>query len=123
MTTREHSTSRRSFLKTGLILGGAIPVVSGLTQLAHADPTTAVNPEDAQPKALGYVHDGATVDVKIWTKKAGPDGDKQKCSSCALYLQGGLKAEGQEGEWGKCAIFPNALVAGNGWCNSWAPKG
>jgi hypothetical protein len=90
---------------------------------AEADSAKAVNPEDPQPTALGYVHDASKVDTAKWPKKAGADSDKQKCSTCVLYLEGGLQAEGQTGEWGKCALFPNALVAANGWCNSWALKG
>lgn len=121
----KNNQSRRKFIKTGLVVVSSLPVVGSMamTKRAHADeslkPLDDTNP---QAKALGYHEDGSKVDTATWTKKAGEEGKNQKCGNCALYLQGGLKVEGKEGEYGKCALFPANLVAAEGWCNSWAPK-
>lgn len=124
--------SRRKFLKNSLAVLSAVPVASALervgvgnilqTSLAHAQVTSALALENPQAVALGYVHDASKVDTAKWPKKAGADGASQKCGSCQLLTQAGLKADGQEGEWGKCALFPDGLVNVNGWCNSWVAK-
>ncbi len=107
--------SRRSFLKRGLIICSALPVMSALTSpSARADESLkALDSTNAQATALGYVEDASS-------NKEIPE--KSRCSNCALMLQAGLKAEGKEGDWGKCALFPTNVVSVNGWCKSWAPK-
>jgi hypothetical protein len=93
-----------------------------LTRIAEAADSKAVDPLSPLAASLGYVHDASKVDVEKFPKKKGPDGAKQLCSTCQLYLGGNSKITGEEGEWGKCAIFPDGLVNVNGWCNSWALK-
>jgi len=66
-----------------------------------------LDPENAQAKALGYVHDTTTVDQGKWASHS----VDQKCSNCQLG-QG-------DGDWFGCSIFPNKLVNGNGWCSAW----
>jgi len=123
--TTPASPGRRSFCRKSLAIISALPVLHALTPVAgeaQGLPTKPLDPEGPQAKALGYIHDATKVDTAKWPKRAGAEGAKQLCSNCLFYQQGGLKAEGAEGEWGKCAIFADGLVAGNGWCNSWALK-
>lgn len=108
--------SRRKVL-AGISASMFIPVFKISSQ-----PKTALDPNDPTAKALGYHEDHTKVDVKKWPKKAGDKEGKQICKTCVLWTKGGLKAEGREGEWGVCSIFPKGLVPANGWCNSWAPR-
>ena len=129
---KERNRNRRAFIKKGLAVLAAVPVASALERtgvgsvispsLAHAQVTKALPEDHPQASALGYHHDATKVDVKKWAKRAGAEGAKQLCSNCQLLVQTGLKADGQEGDWGKCALFPDGLVNVNGWCNSWVVK-
>lgn len=113
--------SRRSFLKL-LPLATVGLLVSSKEAAAQALPTAALDEGDAMAKTMGYSADALKVDNAKFPKHSGPEGAKQFCSNCILMTQGGLKVEGKEGEWGKCALFQNGLVNLKGWCNSWAPK-
>jgi hypothetical protein len=120
------SSSRREFCKRSLLALSAIPVLArgfeGAPALAQALPTKAVDPAGSQAVALGYVHDAAKTDLVKFPKRKGAEGEKQLCNNCMFYQQGGLKADGMDGEWGKCLLFQDGLVAAKGWCNSWSPK-
>lgn len=118
------NNSRRDFVKKSLTILAAVPAVVSLQNSAHAQgtPTTAVDAANPTAAALGYVEDNSKVDTAKYPKKAQADGAKQQCSTCMLYSKGGLKAQGKEGEYGMCALFPTGLVAAAGWCTSWAPK-
>ena len=70
-----------------------------------------VSEDDAQAKALSYVHDASTLDSSQPRYQAG-----QVCSNCALY-QGAA-----DDDWGACSIFPGKQVKATGWCNVYAPK-
>lgn len=118
--------SRRTFIKNSLAIIASVPFVAPLSgpdrAQAQANPTKALDENDAMAIGLGYRHDASKVDTAKYPKRSGPEGAKQLCSNCQFYQVGGLKAEGKDGEWGKCMIFANGLVAAGGWCNSWAPK-
>jgi hypothetical protein len=116
--------NRRSFLRRGLIVVAATPIFLTKSDFAFAEEEklVALPEDDTQAKALGYVEDASKVDKVKFPKKAAPDGDKQKCSTCMLLQKGGLKADGKEGEYGKCSLFQKNVVAVNGWCNSWVAK-
>ncbi|MET0942453.1 MAG: high-potential iron-sulfur protein [Mesorhizobium sp.] len=53
-------------------------------------------------------------------KRAGAEGEKQFCHNCSLLQE--RSVAGQQGEFGKCSLFPQGLVHVNGWCNSWTAK-
>jgi hypothetical protein len=89
---------------------------------AQAIPTKPVDPAGSTAQALGYVHEATKTDLVKFPKRKGPEGEKQFCNNCMFFQQGGLKAEGMDGEWGKCVLFQDGLVAAKGWCNSWSPK-
>lgn len=118
--------SRRSFLKKSLAIIASVPFVTHISNpapsQAQPNPTKPLDENDPMAIGLGYRHDASTVDATKYPKRSGPEGAKQLCSSCQFYQLGGLKAEGKDGDWGKCMIFANGLVAAGGWCNSWAPK-
>ena len=70
-----------------------------------------VSLDDAQAKALAYVHDATTVD-----KAAQPRYQEgQACKNCALYTGG-------DKPWGGCGIFAGRAVNAEGWCTAYAPK-
>lgn len=120
------SSSRRTFIKKSLAIIASAPLwtsaSSSNTAAAQANPTKALEESDPMAAGLGYRADASKVDTAKYPKRSGPEGAKQLCSNCQFYQVGGLKAEGKDGEWGKCIIFANGLVSANGWCNSWAPK-
>jgi hypothetical protein len=121
----KNKESRREFVKKTLCILTATPFafqIGGTGAVAQEDPKKALDEKSAQASALGYLHDASKVDKAKFPKKAEAGGDKQLCSNCMFIQKVGLKAEGQEGEWGKCALFMDGLVNVNGWCNSWTAK-
>jgi hypothetical protein len=118
-----NKTSRREFLKKSVLSLGAIGLISKISSPKHAfAQTTVVDEASPTAAALGYKHDATLVDIVKFPKRAGDQGKKQLCSNCMFYSQGGQSVAGQSGLWGKCTLFPTALVAEEGWCNSWAIK-
>ena len=116
--TDDGRISRRGFVRLGLTGLAAIPVASVLSaRTAAAGDMPKLDEADPAAAALGYKHDATQVDTAKFPKRAGEEGAKQLCSNCALYQAGA------EDGWGGCGIFPGKLVAGDGWCNAWAPKG
>lgn len=117
-------SSRREFCKKSLLVLGAAPLIArGFSASpAFAQTTKALDEKDLQAAQLGYVHDGSKVDKAKFPKKGEPGGENQNCANCMLWVKGGLKADGMEGEWGQCSIFPQGLVSAKGWCNTWAKK-
>lgn len=103
----ETSLNRRQLVTLGASAAAGLIIARSATAeevaLSESDPTAA---------ALGYVENASTVDTAKWTKKAGPEGDKQMCSNCSLY-------QPIDDEWGGCSIFPGKKVKGAGWCNAW----
>lgn len=118
------SNSRRTFLKKSLAIISAAPValaVGGLSPATAEDALKPIDASSAKATQLGYSPDATKVDLAKFPKHKENDG-KQRCSNCQLMLQAGLKVDGQAGEWGKCALFPEGLVNTQGWCNSWILK-
>ena len=100
--------NRRTFL---------IHVAETLSVLATSPLALAQGPallpeSDTQAMALGYKNDATKVDKSKFPKYAAG----QTCSSCQLY-QG--KATDSAGP---CTLFPNKLVASQGWCSAWVKK-
>lgn len=115
MSDRDGQTpiQRRRLLQYGAAGVALIPVLTLGTRSAIAAEKIAET--HATAVALGYVHDATKVDVAKFPKRAGAEGAKQFCYNCLQY-----KASAEDG-WGTCAIFPNYLVAKDGWCNVWVP--
>lgn len=111
--------SRRSFFKYTLVAISATVLslyTRGKSSFAYAKSSLPLLKEsDPTATALGYSSQAKKVDKKKWPKKAGPDGASQKCSNCMLYTRVDAKS-------GNCQVFPNNLVAAEGWCNSWVKK-
>jgi len=98
--------SRRNLFK--LAGAGSLAILMPVgSRFGSAFAQEKLDPENAQAKALGYVHDTTTVDEGKWASHS----NDQKCSNCQL-------AQG-DGDWFGCSIFPNKLVANNGWCSAW----
>jgi hypothetical protein len=94
--------SRRKMLgmsAAALIVGPAMALSS---RPAMAADLPRVDPDDAQAKALAYVHESAKAE--------------SNCANCQLYT-GDPAAD-----WGTCAIFPGKQVATSGWCSAWVKK-
>jgi len=94
-------------------IGAAVTVSAPMLGLpgtrARAD--EILDPENAQAKALGYVHDAEEVDADQWSRYE----PGQICGNCRL-----IKGD-PEAEWVGCSIFPGKKVARDGWCNAWVP--
>lgn len=99
--------SRRNLFK--LAGAGSLALLLPVTtRFGSAFAQEQLSPDDAQAKALGYVHDTNSVDGGTWASHSAD----QMCGSCQL-------AQGGDGEWIGCAIFPGKLVNKNGWCSAW----
>jgi hypothetical protein len=117
----DHKNTRRSFLKQIIVGAAVLPVAGSLcAQSASAQtvPNKAIDSSDPMAGNVGYVSDGTKVDKAKYPKYAAG----QQCKGCVLYLEGGKTVEGQTGEYGRCGLFMNGLVAAGGWCNSFAAK-
>jgi hypothetical protein len=113
--------TRRSFLKQIIVGAAVLPVAGALcsgSASAQTVPNKAIDASDTMAGTVGYVSDATKVDKAKFPKYAAG----QNCKGCVLYLEGGKTVEGQSGEYGRCGLFMNGLVAANGWCNSFAPK-
>ena len=113
---------RRHFLKYALLAAVALPMTGYLVACTKKEGggdlpegQKALDENDATANALGYKHSAAAVDTAKFPKKAAQDGASQKCSNCAQY-------NSVNAAWGRCNIFPQGLVAAEGWCNSWVLK-
>ncbi len=98
--------NRRKFLQSSAVAGAGLLIA----RFSHAQ--EVVSEADGTAVAMGYKADHTTVDVATWTKKAGPDGAGQQCTSCVLYQK-------IDDEYGNCAIFAGKRVHAAGWCNGW----
>lgn len=104
-----NNVNRRKFLKTSAVGGAGLLIA----RFSHAQ--EVLTEDDGTAVAMGYKADHTTVDTAVWTKKAGPDGAEQQCTSCALY-------QTIDDEYGLCPIFAGKRVHAAGWCNGWVPK-
>ena len=92
----------------------ALVPVAGATLMAgrEALAQAKLDENDAQAKALGYLHDATKVDPKKQPKWA----KGQTCGNCQLF-------QGKANDaWGGCPLFGGKQVAGKGWCNAWVKK-
>jgi hypothetical protein len=104
----KNTMHRRDLLKGAMIGLATIPVLGIPTRAGAA----AVDVNDAQAKALGFVLDAKTVDAK-----ANPNFKPgQTCANCAQYKGAASDASAP------CAIFAGKTVPGAGWCKVWATK-
>lgn len=108
----EKKLPRRDLLKGALAGLAAIPVVAVVDRAAAAAPAQALDVNDPQAKALGYILDTTKVDPKA-NPMHKPD---QHCGNCLQY-QG--KATDPVAP---CAIFQGRTVVNKGWCKVWAKK-
>ncbi len=94
--------TRRQALK---LAGGAtaiVPLAMVSGRQAFAADMVQVDPEDANAKALEFVH-----------ARSNPE---QQCKNFQLD-------SGEDGaDWGPCNIFPGKVVNEEGWCKSWVKK-
>ena len=111
--------SRREFLAKAAL---AVPVAAMtqiiLTQTAFAA-DDVVSEKDPAAQALGFRLDAKKVDLKKWPKRAGAEGAKQFCWTCALYQAKDSKNPKADAE-APCAVLGMKKVKQGGWCNSWA---
>ena len=86
--------------------------VTGAALATRVQAQALVDEKDAQAAALGYLTDVKSVDVKKFPKFVAG----QHCANCALFQ--GKATDKTAG----CTLFPGKLVAGPGWCSTWAKK-
>lgn len=73
-------------------------------------------------KNVRYQHDKSKItDAALKIEKQGVKWADQKCSNCVLYNAVVDKVDGKA--VGKCSLFPQNVVAAEGWCTTWAKKG
>ena len=106
MTDRIDS-SRRRFIQLAAVTAAVAPAV-GLMRGAGAAGGPMVDPSSAQAKSLKYVADASASEAR--------KNENEFCRNCALY-QGPADAASAP-----CPLFPGKQVAGEGWCQAWAPK-
>lgn len=109
--------SRRDAIQKSLSLALLIPFGANLSARAETPKTVPLAEADPMAVALGYHNDAKKVDVKKWSKRAGPEGAKQFCYNCQLYKS--TSGDPKSSLNGSCQIFPGKTVMGKGWCNSW----
>jgi hypothetical protein len=115
--------SRRDFLtQIGVGVAMAVPVaIAGqalFSSTAFAASDT-ISESDPAAKALNYYANAKKVDTKKFPKRAGPEGAKQFCWTCALYQATDSKNPKADAN-AVCALLAGKKVNSNGWCNSWA---
>lgn len=122
------SYSRRHFLMLTLSATAlAVPAFAEQKRRAKAAGAGAdvdlpwVKPGEGMAASVNFQASWKDVkDAKLKTERQGvPFGEKQTCAKCMLYTKAGMK-EGHEA--GKCTLFANQLVHGEGWCASWSKK-
>lgn len=115
------SNDRRQFLKLSLLTAASLGLLS-IRESASAQAPAAgkklplVSEADPMAKSLGFHLDASKVDVKKWSKKAGPDGKTQLCQNCLLFNGGKITKDAEA----PCTLFPGKAVPAAGWCNSFA---
>ncbi len=129
------SSSRRQFLRQyGLNMTLALPAAIAFNKIifssvqAEAKAAKAkveippglvmVKPTDPTAQALGYHEDAKKVDSKKFPKRAGAEGAKQFCKTCAFYQA----KDPAKDPVAACQILQNQGVYATGWCNSWAQR-
>lgn len=122
------SNSRRDFIKIAAGLAGLALLMpkSVLAEGGRGGAAPAggdlplVEPGKGMAVGVNYVAKNSDVkDAKLKVDRAGVPFAKQTCAGCALYTAAGKKGGA---DVGKCAIFANQLVKGEGWCSSWSKK-
>ncbi len=114
-----NNISRRNFLAKAAL---AVPITSA-SQLIFSQKAFAademVSEKDPTAKALGFATDASKVDIKKFPKRAGAEGAKQFCWSCALYQAKDTKNPKADAT-APCLILSGKKVKQTSWCNSWA---
>lgn len=108
MSNRKTDLHRRRFVRGALTGVVAVPIAGLLgARPAGAADMPKLDPNNAQAKALKYVHDAADAA----SNPAFQEG--ANCANCVQWTGG-------DSEWGGCNIFPGKAVNRNGWCTAWA---
>ena len=104
---------RRSFIKAMMAGAAAVPLALPPARRATAaDAAPVLDVNDPTAKALAYVADASSVDVRN-NPKYQPG---QKCSNCSLW-------QGEPTDkLGGCELVLGQYVLGTGWCKAWAMK-
>lgn len=105
----DEKLSRRQLLQGALLSLAAVPAASLIARDAIAA-EEVLSESDPSAKQFGYV----AVASKSLTGTSPTYKPGQMCANCLQYKP---KPNGV----GTCAIFPNKLVKGTGWCKVWVP--
>ncbi|TDO99803.1 MULTISPECIES: high-potential iron-sulfur protein [Marinomonas] len=98
-------SSRRKFIKRGLLSVASIPLVELSLSEAKASSLPMLDPNIINAKALAYTNDYKTVESKPEYKPG------STCLNCSYFNK----------ETGACPIFAGFGVAAEGWCRAWRP--
>src|SRR5210317_972335 len=94
--------TRRQLLGATATALVSAPLLNLVSRSADAADAPKVDPNDAQAKALSYVHQSPK--------------PESICANCQLYTGSA------DADWGPCAIFPGKQVASAGWCSAWVKR-
>jgi hypothetical protein len=94
--------SRRKLLGAAATAIVSIPLLNLVSRSAEAADAPKLDPNDAQAKALSYVHQSPKAE--------------NICANCQLYTGSA------DASWGPCAIFPGKQVSSAGWCSAWVKR-
>ena len=94
--------TRRKFLGSTVAVVTISPSLILTSRSIVAVEASRLDPNDAQAKALAYVHQSPKAD--------------NICANCQLYTGAA------DADWGPCAIFPGKQVAAAGWCSAWVKQ-
>lgn len=136
-----HQSSRRSFFGKSMKALGSLALAPAALSTLFGQQSQAQEKRRAKPGAeaaggetslpwveegkgmaasLSYASDHSKVkDASKKVERQGTPFEKQHCNACMLYTKVGTK-DGKEA--GKCTLFQGQLVAGQGFCTSWAKK-
>ncbi len=120
-TESPKNSSRRSFLMQAAL---AVPAAVAAQSLFASKSNAAeemVSEKDPAAAALGFRLDATKVDTKKWPKRAGAEGAKQFCWTCALYQAKDSKNPKADAI-APCLVLGGKKVKQTSWCNSWAPN-
>jgi hypothetical protein len=104
---------RRSFIKAMVVGAAALPLaVQTARRATGADAPPVLDVNDPTAKALAYVADASSVDVRNYPKYQ----PGQKCSNCSLW-------QGEPTDkLGGCELVLGQYVLSTGWCKAWEAK-
>jgi len=117
--TNPKNSSRREFLAQMAMALPAAVVAQAILPSRSLAADDFVSEKDPAAQALGFHSSALKVDTKKWPKRAGAEGAKEFCWTCALYQAKDTKNPKADAS-APCLALGGKKVKQTSWCNSWA---